>query len=114
MEQPLVIIENAVADKKGEDCVVLDVTGKTSIADYLVICHGDSDRQVQAIAKEIEDRLRTHGSPTLLGEEGMAEGKWILLDYGHIIVHIFRREVRDLYRIEDLWEKRPSLTEAQA
>lgn len=98
----------AALDKKAIDLVVLDVGALTSIADYLVICTGRSDRQVQAIAQAVDEELRTHGSrPTAI--EGMTRGQWVLMDFNDVIVHVFQKEVRDFYDLERLWEHAPEV-----
>ncbi len=96
----------AALDKKAVDLVVLDVGALTSIADYLVICTGKSDRQVQAIAQAIESELREQGErPVAI--EGMARGQWVLIDCADVIVHVFYQPVREFYDLERLWEHAP-------
>ena len=93
----------AALDKKAVDLVVLDVGELTSIADYLLICTGRSDRQVQAIAQAVDETLREHGHrPAAI--EGMSRGQWVLMDYHDVIVHVFYRPVREFYDLERLWE----------
>jgi len=96
----------AALDKKAVDLVVLDVGALTSIADYLVICTGKSDRQVQAIAQAIDAELREQGErPVAI--EGMSRGQWVLIDCGDVIVHVFYKPVREFYDLERLWEHAP-------
>ena len=96
----------AALDTKAVDLVVLDVAALTSIADYLVICTGRSDRQVQAIAQAIDEQLRQHGHrPRAI--EGLSRGQWVLMDYADVIVHIFYAPVREFYDLERLWEHAP-------
>ena len=98
----------AALDKKAVDLVVLDVGAFTSIADYLVICTGRSDRQVQAIAQAIDEHLREHGHrPTAI--EGMTRGQWVLMDFNDVIVHVFYKPVREFYDLERLWEHAPQV-----
>jgi ribosome-associated protein len=92
----------AAIEKKAVDPVLLDMKGISSIADYFLICSGKSDRQVQAIAQAIEKLLKKRGILPL-GQEGASEGKWILMDYEDIIVHIFLEPVRKFYDLEGLW-----------
>ena len=92
----------AAADKKAIDLVVLKLIGITSFADYFVICSGTSTRQVQAIANEIEDRLRSE-KVRPLNIEGYQNAEWILLDYGSMIVHVFSEKSRQFYDLERLW-----------
>jgi ribosome-associated protein len=96
----------AALDKKAVDLVVLDVAALSSIADYLVICTGKSDRQVQAIAQAIDEHLRAHGHRPI-AIEGMNRGQWVLMDFTDVIVHIFYKPVREFYDLERLWEHAP-------
>jgi ribosome-associated protein len=89
-------------DAKGEDIVVVDLTGKSNIADYTVIATGRSSRQVAAMADRVVDQLQAK-LPFKIGLEGMTQGDWVLLDCGDVIVHLFRPEVRAFYAIEKMW-----------
>jgi ribosome-associated protein len=93
----------AAADKKAVDVVVLDVAPLLVVTDYFVICSGASAIQVRAIADEIEDRLRVEVGIKPIGREGESEGKWVLLDFGDLVAHIFQPAERDFYRLENLW-----------
>ncbi|MBI4617946.1 MAG: ribosome silencing factor [Planctomycetes bacterium] len=88
--------------KKAERVVVLDVESLILITHYFVICSGNNRRQCQAIADEIRSTLKDKGAPKL-GIEGYAEGRWILMDYEDVVVHIFLDEVRKYYDLELLW-----------
>lgn len=92
----------AAEDKKAEDIKVLDITGISPIADYFVICSGENSIQVRAIADEIEYKLSEKGYP-LCHREGFESSSWILLDFGNVIVHVFRRQEREFYNLERLW-----------
>ena len=93
---------NAVLGKKAVGMVVLDVRGLTSVADAFIICSGRSNRQVLAIADHIKHELKNQRiSP--LSVEGTQEGHWVLLDYGHVIIHVFYDPVRAFYNLEGLW-----------
>ncbi|MHA0855735.1 ribosome silencing factor [Paenibacillus sp. CMAA1364] len=92
----------AVQDKKAMDVVALDLKGISLVADYFVICHGNSDVQVQAIATEIRRSAMDAGT-TIRGIEGMDSARWVLMDLGDVIVHIFHRDERSAYNIEKLW-----------
>jgi ribosome-associated protein len=92
----------AAIEKKAVDPVLLEMKGISSITDYFLICSGKSDRQVQAIAQAIEKLLKKRGIQPL-GQEGTSEGKWILMDYADVIVHIFLEPVRKFYDLEGLW-----------
>jgi ribosome-associated protein len=97
------IVEIA-SDKKGNDIVMLRTAEVTSMADFFVICSGRSDRQVSALSGAIVDELRDDGIRPL-GIEGRGSSRWVLLDYGSVIVHVFAPEERDYYGLERLWGK---------
>jgi ribosome-associated protein len=92
----------AALDHKAIDLVILSIQNLSSFTDYFVICSGNSDRQVQAIASHIQDTLAGIGLAPL-GIEGKREGRWILLDYGEVVAHIFYHPVREFYDLEKLW-----------
>lgn len=90
-------------EKKADHVRILEVRGLSSLTDYLVIATGRSDRQVQAIAEAVRTGLKhDHASPPL-GVEGMKEGRWVLLDYGDVMAHIFQEPVRAFYDLDGLW-----------
>lgn len=91
-------------DRKATDLVILEVKALSSFTDYFLICSGNSDRQVQAIASHIEEKLGKEGIHPL-GIEGRREGRWVLLDYGDVVVHIFFHPVREFYDLERLWSE---------
>jgi ribosome-associated protein len=95
-------IVDLASDKKGVDIVMLRTAEVTTMADYFVICSGRSDRQVQALAGAIVDTLRDEGVRPI-GVEGQSSSRWILVDYGSVIVHIFAAEEREYYGLERLW-----------
>jgi len=97
------IVEIA-SDKKGNDILMLRTAELTSMADFFVICSGRSDRQVSALSNGIVDELRDDGIRPL-GIEGRSSSRWILLDYGSVIVHVFAPEEREYYGLERLWGK---------
>lgn len=97
---------NAALKKKAADIVLLEIKGVVSYADYFLICSGRSDRQVQAIAQSIETELKKQGHRAL-GIEGMSQGRWVLMDYGDVIVHLFQDSVRTFYDLEGLWIEAP-------
>jgi ribosome-associated protein len=92
----------AVMEKKAMNPVVLDVRGLTSVSDVFIICSGRSNRQVLAIADDIQVKLKKHGIKPL-SVEGKTEGHWVLLDYGHVVIHVFYEPVRTFYDLEGLW-----------
>jgi len=92
----------AVLGRKAEGVVVLDVRSLTSYTDTCIICHGRSNRQVLAIADHIQTFLKDHRIKPL-SVEGMREGHWVLLDYGHVVIHVFYESSRRFYDLEGLW-----------
>jgi ribosome-associated protein len=88
--------------RKAINVVVLDVADLTSYADIFIICSGRSNRQVSAIADFIKTELKKHKIMPL-GVEGTKDGHWVLLDYGHVIIHVFYEPVREFYDLEGLW-----------
>jgi ribosome-associated protein len=92
----------AALEKKALDPVLLELKGTTSFTDYFLLCSGKSDRQVQAIAQSIEEALKKKGIRPL-GLEGMTGGRWVLMDYEDVVVHIFLEPVRKFYDLEGLW-----------
>lgn len=101
-KQLMALIAEYADNKKAEDIKVLDIRDLTTMADYFVICHGNSHPQMKAIAEEIEDKLKEKDFyPS--SREGKDSAFWILMDYGDVIVHIFNRESREFYGIEHLW-----------
>lgn len=96
-------IATLLDDSKAEDITVIDLQGKSSVADYMIVASGQSSRQVAGLAGKVSDLVK----PMIDGPfriEGLNEGDWVLMDCGDIIVHIFRPEVREFYNIEKIWE----------
>lgn len=98
---------SAAADKKAEDLVVLDVASTLVITSFFVIATGRSDRQVRTIADEVADALREGAGVKPIGREGEREGRWVLLDFGEVVVHVFQPDEREFYRLEKLWSDAP-------
>lgn len=97
-------IVEAILDKKGKQLAILDLTElEQSIADYFVICHGESNTQVDAISDFIERHTKTELQQAALHKEGANNSQWILLDYGDVVVHVFHKEQREFYKLEELW-----------
>lgn len=92
----------AIEDKKAYHIVTMNLQGISLIADYFIVCHGNSDVQVQAIANEARKVAQKHGIP-IRGFEGMDTARWVLLDLGDVVLHVFHREEREYYHIERLW-----------
>jgi len=99
----------AALNLNAEDPVVLDLRGLSDVTDYFLICHGNSDRQVVAIVESIEERLRTELELRPSHIEGRRAGDWVLMDYVDVLVHVFRDDRRQFYRLEHLWGDAPSL-----
>jgi ribosome-associated protein len=106
-EQLLAHILSSLERDKAEDIVQIDLRGKSSIGDYMVICSGRSTRQVTAIAEKLTDRLKQDFA-RLSKVEGKETGDWVLIDTGDIIVHVFRPEVREFYQLEKMWQASPT------
>jgi len=102
LDPSLDLYVEAALGKKATNIVILDVRGITSIADVFIICSGRSNRQVAAIAEFVQRELKKHGIRPL-SVEGKKEGHWVLLDYGHVVMHIFYEPVREFYDLEGLW-----------
>jgi ribosome-associated protein len=100
------------ADKKAIDIVLLGIGDLTTVADYLVICAGSSERQLGAIADGITEGLAADGIHPL-GREGASGAHWVLLDFGAVIVHVFAPPERDFYQLERLWADAPTLLRIQ-
>ena len=99
-------------DKKAYDVKVLDIRGLSTIADYLVLATGTSDKQVIAIADSIRTGLKKFGK--VIDIEGAREGKWIVMDYGDVLVHIFQHDLRRYYDLDGLWGMAPLMELPQA
>lgn len=102
IERLLKLVEKSLDDDKAEDVVVIDLRGKTSIADYMVVASGRSQRQVGAMAQHLLEKLKASGVKGA-SVEGAAQGDWVLIDAGDIVVHLFRPEVRAFYSLEKIW-----------
>jgi ribosome-associated protein len=108
-QEQAIFIAQAAKEKKAEDVLVLEVGDLTSIADFFIFASGESERQVRGLAAVIEKEmiLRYHTRPVIEGKE---RANWILLDYGDIIVHIFRSDIRQYYALEKMWADAPQIT----
>ena len=104
VQKKLSIINEACDDKKGEDIKVIDISKYSTIAEYFVIVSGNSSTQVQSIADGVDDKMSKAGYEDI-EKEGYKSGRWILLDFGDIIVHVFHKEERDYYNLERLWSE---------
>jgi len=95
-------VVEACEDRKAEGCTVLDMRNLTPVADYYVICHGNNERQVQAIARSVKNVLDEQGID-VKRMEGFEQARWILIDANGIICHVFHKDERDYYNLERLW-----------
>ena len=102
----LVLAAKAADDKRAEDIVALNMKGISLIADYFLICHGNSEKQVQAIAREMKEKAEEAGIH-VKRLEGFDEAKWILVDLGDVVAHVFHRDERMYYNLERLWGDAP-------
>ncbi len=96
------LVLNSLQNDKAEDIVTLDLRGRSSVADYMVVASGRSSRQVIAMSEKLTDRAK-QGLGILSRLEGKDTGDWVLIDCGDVIVHVFRPEVREFYQLEKLW-----------
>ncbi len=108
------VAARAADEKKATDIVIQDVSELLKVTDYFVICTAANNRRVDAVAEEIEDKLREECGMKPFNREGLDESTWVLLDYGSIVVHIFQPQQRDFYRLEQLWEQAPTIDVAVA
>ena len=102
------LAREAADAKQAVDLVVLDISRLTDFAHYFLIAHGNSDRHVRAIAQNIQEELEKKGI-SLWHIEGVREGRWVLLDYGSVVVHLFYKDLREFYGLERLWGGAPRL-----
>ena len=101
-------VVKAIDDKKGKEILVLDLKELTTLTNYFVIATGGSNKNVQAICDEIEEKMKERGAK-LWNREGYDSGEWVLLSYDDVIVHIFQSETREFYKLEHIWKDAPSV-----
>ena len=94
-------------DKKALDVKVLDIQRISTIADYLVLATGSSDKQTQAIAESVRHGLKKFGKP--IDIEGLKDGNWVVIDYGDVILHAFKEDLRRYYNLDELWANAPQV-----
>ncbi len=100
-----------LSSKMAEDIKVIDVGSLTSVADYFVIASGRSVTQVKALYEAVDEVLEKQNSLPVIRREGNVEGRWIAMDYGDIVVHIFHKEAREVYQLDLLWNNGDNVTE---
>lgn len=97
------VVGEALLEKKGSYIVALDVRGLTSMTDYFIVCHANSDTQVKALAENVEDKIRETFGEKPWQREGLDNKRWVILDYVHAVVNIFQEEAREYYGLERIW-----------
>lgn len=97
------MLVETILDKKGGDIVLLDIRDEALFTDFFLICNGESNRQLKALAEGIAEDAKKKAEKLAWGTEGEAESGWILIDYGDLIVHLFSPETRAYYNLEELW-----------
>ncbi len=107
-ETALTAVQYAL-DKKGFDIKLFAVAELSSLTDYILLVSGRSDRQVQALAEHIKGEFKHQHQQLPLAAEGLDEGRWVLLDYGDVMIHIFQTPVREFYDLEGLWSEAPEV-----
>ncbi|MGQ9625545.1 MAG: ribosome silencing factor [Anaerolineae bacterium] len=105
-------IVDLISDKKGTDIILLDIRPVSFLADYFIICNGDSDRQIKAIVEELVEKLKALNTHPL-HIEGLPDSGWVLLDYGAVVVHVFAPDTRSYYQLERLWSGAKTLLRMQ-
>ncbi len=101
------VIGEALLDRKAEDITVLDVHELTTLADKFVICHANTDVQIKAIADNVNKETKEQLSEKAWKEEGRETRRWVILDYVNVVVHIFKKELREYYALERMWNDAP-------
>lgn len=109
-KEKCIAICKILSEKKASNIVYIDVADKTSLCDYFVVCSGRSTTQVKSLSENLDEKLEKEFSLDARRKEGMREGRWAVLDYSDVIVHIFNVEERDFYCLERLWEDGKNLT----
>ncbi len=101
------IAATAADEKKATDILLLDLTGISDVCDYFVICTVANNPMMDAVVEEVQDKVRVNCGEKPLSVEGRAGSTWVLVDYGAVVVHVFREEAREFYRLERLWGDAP-------
>lgn len=109
-EETKKVVINALEDMKGRDISCLEVSGITTIADYMIVVTGTSTRHVKSLSEEVVKQIKESGG-AVIGVEGQGQGEWVLVDLGDVIVHVMQEETRMLYDLESLWGMTPSSTD---
>ena len=102
------VIVDAIQDKKGREIIELNLEKiNNPVTDRFIICHGDSNTQVDAVAESVEKKVKDKLGERAWHKEGYENSHWILIDYGNVVVHVFLKPYRDFYKLEDLWADAP-------
>ena len=101
------VITEAMLDRKAEDITILDVHELTTLTDKFVVCHASADVQIKAIANNITKETKEELGEKAWREEGLESRRWVILDYVNVVVHIFKKELRDYYALERMWNDAP-------
>ncbi|MDK2896177.1 MAG: ribosome-associated protein [Candidatus Atribacteria bacterium] len=104
IKEKILLIKDALEDKKALDLAILDLRGISPFSDFWLICSGESTIQTKTLAEAVRKKMKS-SSLLPFHAEGESEGEWILLDYGDLIVHIFRKKERDFYQLEKIWRQ---------
>lgn len=102
-EELLEIVKTTLDENKGRDVKVIDVRGKTSVTDYMVLATGTSERHLKALSDHVLEQAKKHDFKPL-GVEGRQTGEWVLVDLGDVVVHVMSAQTREFYQLEKLWE----------
>lgn len=106
LQNTVALLVDALEDIKGKDIEVIDTSALTSLFDRIIIASGDSNRQVNALARNVEEKAKEAGLH-VISVEGQGSGEWVLVDLGDIVVHVMQPAVRQYYALEELWASRP-------
>ena len=113
LDQLVALTREALDDMKATDIHVIDIRGKSSMTDFIILACGTSTRHVKSLANSVKVRVKEAGIEPL-GSEGEAEGEWVLVDLNDVIVHVMLPDVRDFYKLEKIWEPTPAAEKTQA
>ncbi len=100
------LIKDLLEEKKAEEIVILDLRGLSSVTDTMIVASGNSDRHVQSVSEFLSQEMKKHDYISL-GSDGLQSGRWALLDYGDVVVHVFYDEIRRHYDLEGVWRDAP-------
>ena len=98
------LVAKLASDKKAQDIIILDMRKLVNFCDFFVICSGNTDRQVHAIAMHIDEKLEEIGMP-LKFKQGLKNANWVVFDSGDVVIHIFQKDIREFYGLEHLWQE---------